>query len=190
MRTHCTRPLNALHARTQRSGNKFFPSFVSFVKTAAGTPEEAEARGKVEAELQAISDFVSQPGHGPLIGGARIDTKDASLAPKLYHACIALKAIKVGPWWQALPVSLVAGAARVRRGRGLGAASGCSSSRLLPCTHVCTQGYSVTDKFPAIKSYMDALSKMPAWTQSLPTGGEQVVVEGWKAKVAADFTHK
>eukprot|EP00983_Pelagomonas_calceolata_P076702 1153532-Pelagomonas_calceolata.AAC.12 len=34
-------------------------------------------------------------GNGPLMGGANIDAKDASLAPKLYHACVACKAIKV-----------------------------------------------------------------------------------------------
>jgi len=38
--------------------------------------------------------FATQ-GHGPLIGGTSMDSKDAAVAPKLYHACIACKAIKV-----------------------------------------------------------------------------------------------
>jgi len=42
------------------SGGSFFPSFANFVKAAAGSPEEAEARGKMEAELQAISDYLSK----------------------------------------------------------------------------------------------------------------------------------
>jgi len=53
-----------------------------------GSPKEAELRGKMEVELQAISNY-------PEVGGTCIDAKDASLAPKLYHACVALKAIKV-----------------------------------------------------------------------------------------------
>lgn len=36
------------------------------------------------------------------------------------------------------------------------------------------QGYSIMDKYPAIKKYFDALAEMPAWKQTLPEGGDKV----------------
>jgi len=75
-------------------GNSFFPTLTPFLKAAAGSAEEAEAKGKMEAELRSIQDFLAAQGNGPLIGGSSVDAKDAALAPKLYHACVASKAIK------------------------------------------------------------------------------------------------
>ncbi|KAF5827157.1 dehydroascorbate reductase [Dunaliella salina] len=72
-------------------GGSLFPNFINFIKAPA---EDKEATSKFEAELQAINDYLSKEGNGPLLGGANIDAKDAAVAPKLYHACVASKAIK------------------------------------------------------------------------------------------------
>lgn len=48
------------------------------------------------------------------------------------------------------------------------------------------QGYDIGAKYSAIKAYFDNLSKVPAWQKSLPTDGDGVIVEGWKAKFAGN----
>jgi len=35
-----------------------------------------------------------------------------------------------------------------------------------------------------VQTYMDTLSKMPAWKQSLPADGDAAVEAGWKKKIA------
>jgi len=47
-------------ARTRRAAG-FFPTVTPFLKAPAGSGEEAEARAKMEGELQAIEAFLSAP---------------------------------------------------------------------------------------------------------------------------------
>jgi chloride intracellular channel protein 1 len=52
-------------------------------------PEEVnEKKGAFVAELTKLNNFLAQGG--PFFGGAHLDATDASLAPKLYHALVAL----------------------------------------------------------------------------------------------------
>lgn len=75
-------------------GAKVFPSFRAFLFAPAGTPEEAEKRAALDAELQALNAALSQPGVGPLFGGQSLNATDAALAPKLYHCNVALRHFK------------------------------------------------------------------------------------------------
>jgi len=49
-----------LRLSTTHRGGSFFPIFVGYLKAPAGSPEEAEARGKLEADLQAINDYLAK----------------------------------------------------------------------------------------------------------------------------------
>ena len=41
-------------------GGTLFPTFVNYVKTPTGSPEDNETRGKLEEHLQAINDHLSK----------------------------------------------------------------------------------------------------------------------------------
>lgn len=60
----------------------------------SGSDEEAAKQAELESELRALDSYLSQPGHGPLLGGQTLSMADASIAPKLYHARVALKHFK------------------------------------------------------------------------------------------------
>lgn len=71
-------------------GAKFFGAFREFLKSS-----EEEAKAKEAAflsELKNLDDYLA--ANGPLFGGESLNATDASLAPKIYHAKVALKHYK------------------------------------------------------------------------------------------------
>jgi hypothetical protein len=101
--------------------------------------EEADKKAAFVAELRRMEDWLASHG-GPLFGGAALNATDAAVAPKLYHATVALGQFK---------------------GWALDA-----------------------NEFPALATYMAALSDMPAWRRTLPADGDAAVVAGWKAHMS------
>lgn len=84
-------------------GAGFFPAFRGYL-TSSQT-DEAAKKAELEAVLKTMDDYLaSHASEGPFFGGSNLDATDAALAPRLYHAIVALKHFKN---WE-LPSSFVA----------------------------------------------------------------------------------
>lgn len=71
-------------------GAKLFPAFRGALM--GPSPEEQAAKAaELQAELQALDDYLAaRAEQGPFFGGKSLDATDAAVAPKLYHATVAL----------------------------------------------------------------------------------------------------
>jgi len=89
-------------------GAKLFPAFRGAILAEKGSDEEKAKMADVGAELDRVDAYLaSRAAEGPFLGGSRLDAADASFAPKLYHAKVALPALK-----GAAPLFALAGGAR------------------------------------------------------------------------------
>jgi glutathione S-transferase len=79
-------------------GSKLFPAFRGALLADKGGAEEEAKLAELGAELDRVDAYLSEKeGRGPLFGGDRMDATDASFAPKLYHASVALPKLKGTP---------------------------------------------------------------------------------------------
>ena len=65
---------------------------IEFITSKPGD-EEKQKQKQLEDELKGINDYLEK--NGPYFGGENVTTHDLTLAPKLKHTIIGLKAIKV-----------------------------------------------------------------------------------------------
>ncbi|GBF96200.1 dehydroascorbate reductase [Raphidocelis subcapitata] len=75
-------------ATAPEAAGKILPAFRGWLM--ASPAEETEKKAAFLAALDAL-DAALAAAPGPLFGGERMDSTDAALAPKLYHALTALK---------------------------------------------------------------------------------------------------
>ncbi|PNW77915.1 hypothetical protein CHLRE_10g456750v5 [Chlamydomonas reinhardtii] len=74
-------------------GAKLFPNFRAILIGPAA--EVADKVAALEEQLAGMDDYLRQhEAQGPLFGGQHLNGTDCSLAPKLYHAVVALKHFK------------------------------------------------------------------------------------------------
>jgi glutathione S-transferase len=73
-------------------GAKLFPAFRGAILAEKGSDEEKAKLADLGAELDRVDSYLSS--RGPLFGGDKLDSTDASFAPKLYHAKVALPKLK------------------------------------------------------------------------------------------------
>lgn len=73
-------------------GSKLFPAFRGAILAEKGSDEEKAKLADLGAELDRVDSYLSS--RGPLFGGDKLDSTDASFAPKLYHAKVALPKLK------------------------------------------------------------------------------------------------
>lgn len=81
-------------------GEGLFPAFRGYL--GAKVDEEPAKKAEMERILQKMESYLR--AHGPLFGGETMNATDAALAPRLYHATVALKYYKK---WE-LPAELTA----------------------------------------------------------------------------------
>jgi glutathione dehydrogenase/transferase len=99
-------------------GAKLFPAFRGAILAEKGSDEEKAKLADLDKELDRVDGYLAShaaSSGGALFGGNKLDAADASFAPKLYHAKVALTKLKgAGPlfgggkrpalerYWQAL----------------------------------------------------------------------------------------
>ena len=74
--------------------SKVFPAFVQFLRAPEGSKDAPEKEAALVSALKELDGVLAESG--PLLGGSQPQAGDVMLAPRLYHAQTALKAIKVG----------------------------------------------------------------------------------------------
>lgn len=76
-------------------GSKLFPAFRGAILAEKGSDEEKQKMADLDAELDRVDAYLAgRADAGPFFGGAKLDAADASFAPKLYHAKVALPKLK------------------------------------------------------------------------------------------------
>jgi glutathione dehydrogenase/transferase len=82
-------------------GTKLFPAFRGAILAEKGSDEEKQKLAELGAELDRADAYLGGAREGgkggPFLGGDKLDAADASFAPKLYHAKVALPALKGVP---------------------------------------------------------------------------------------------
>lgn len=77
------------------AGAKLFPAFRGAILAEKGSDEEKAKMADLDAELDRVESYLaSRAAEGPFLGGSKLDAADAAFAPKLYHAKVALPALK------------------------------------------------------------------------------------------------